>query len=114
MAAVNGTAFFRGQSGRTYGVDIYIADSAGARITWDANGAAGTGSATFWTPPENVTLYDISVATGLATAVGFKLVASSLAANTTLRVANHLNTLNNRPVLTIGFAAGRNIEAVTI
>jgi hypothetical protein len=109
MAAApqNGTATFRGRSGRLYTVDTYVSDVAAAQCTFNPNGAAGTASLTYWRPPEPVQLVDFSVVTGLTDTKGaIALQDAAIIPGGTIRWANQLNTLPFRPALNVAFAAG--------
>lgn len=59
-----GGMFFRGRSGATYPIDIYISDVNGALINFDGGAGAGSTSPTFWIAPEDVILEDYSQVTG--------------------------------------------------
>lgn len=115
MAAVNGTIALRGtKTRRLYTYDMYVPDSAGALATFAPSGAAVSGSATFFSIPEDVVVEDISVASGLATAVGGVLTqGSNPIQGTAIRWANQLNTLANRKFLTTGLPANTQIGLTT-
>jgi len=109
-----GTLAFKGlQTGRTYAVDIYISDVVAAAVTFDSGSGAGTASLSYWKAPENVVLYDASIASGptVMTTIILTADAAQIGGNR-LRIANFLNSLSARPVLSVGFKAGTNIGAV--
>lgn len=57
---------FKGlKTGRDYSYNIYNSDVSNAFITWATTGAAGSGSVTFITAPEDMVLVDASVVTGI-------------------------------------------------
>lgn len=112
VTAENGTLFFRGASGRLYTLDVYVSDVVAAAVTINTNGAAVAGSPAYWIPPEDVALEDYSIVTGNTVAVGVTLEQNGAPRpGTAMRTANHLNTLNNRPKLAVGFPMGCQISA---
>lgn len=113
-AAQSGTMIFVGQSGTTYSVDLYASDVAGALVNWDGGGGSGSSSPTFWIPPENVTLIDFSVVTGLTDTTRGRLTVNGKPLQSIIRWALHLTTLNNRPRLSIGFARGSQVSIIQL
>lgn len=109
-----GQMVFIGQSGITYGVDCYFSDVNGALVRFDGGGGAGTAAPTQWIAPENVTLSDFSMVTGMTDTEKIRLVVNSKPLGTILRFVPHLTTNSNRPVLNIGFAKGSQISAFQI
>jgi len=109
-----GTLMFQGlQTGRAYADDIYVSDVAAAQLTFDNGSGASASSLTYWKAPEDVLLTDFSIATGTADTTNFVLTSDGAqVANSRLRYANFVNTLNNRPKLNIGFKRGSNIGAI--
>jgi len=113
-AAANGTLYAVGKSGRQYVVDIYQPDAAATLMTFNPSGAAVAASLAYWRAPEDVFIRDFSIATGTA-CVGATFNSSGALINgATIRYANHLNTLNNRPPLNIGIRQGELLGAVSI
>jgi len=115
MAAApkNGTMTFVGASGQVYNVDCYISDVAAARVTFDSGGAAASTSLTYWVCPEQCTLTDFSVVTGLTDTTNISLLANSaIVPNVRLRYANFLNTLTSRPPIRITFKEGTQFSAL--
>lgn len=103
----NGTASFRGRSGRLYTVDFYCADAAGSLVTFNPSGAAVSTSPAYWRAPEPVTLVDLSIATGQTVSVGSNATANGAVVNGgAIRWANQLNSLAFRTPLTVSFNAG--------
>lgn len=101
MAASAGTVYAVGKSGRQYVIDAYLPDAVGGNVTFNMSGSAGTGTPTNFRAPEDLVITDISVVTG-TTAVGLNIyVNQALINGSSIRYANHLNTLNNRPKLAI-------------
>ena len=108
-APQTGTLTFKGVSGANYAIDMYISDVVGALTNWDSGAGANASSETFWTAPENVFLVDFSIVTGLTDTKTLRPTANSRNLQSLIRHANHLNTLNSRPILNTGFAAGTRI-----
>jgi hypothetical protein len=112
MAAAprSGTMFFRGtQTGRTYAVDVYVSDVVGGAVTFDSGAGASATSDTFYIAPENIILNDFSIASGLTDTAKISINANGVQTGNRLRYANHLNSLNNRPLLGVPFRAGSKI-----
>lgn len=110
-----GTVTFKGASGKTYSVDVYLSDVANAQVNWDSGNGAGTGSQTFWRAPENVVLIDFSVASGLTDTTNIVLTKNGgQLAGQRIRYANYLNSLAFRAPLTLGFSKDSNIGAIQI
>jgi len=113
-AAQNFTLVFVGASGRTYHVSGYTADTAGAICTFSTVGNAGSTSAQYFVPPENVSLVDFSMTTG-TTQTSMVLTDNGATRNGALLMfVPHLSTNSNRPRLNIPFGANRMIGATTI
>jgi len=109
-----GSMTFRGASGKTYSVDIYVSDVDGALITWDGGAGAGSASPDFWTPPEDVVLVDYSQVTGTADTEKIRLTVNGRPTQHVLRYAIHLTSLATRPRLNVGFRAGSRVAALQI
>jgi len=114
MAAApqTGTLTFRGVSGAHYAIDVYVSDVVGALCNFDSGAGASANSETFWTAPENCYLIDFSIVTGLTDTKTLRLTANSRNLQSLIRHANHLNTLNSRPALNTGFAAGTRVGLI--
>jgi hypothetical protein len=108
--AKTGTAIFRGlKSGITYSKGFYNPDVAGSLVRWDVGGAAGAATPDFTQFPEPVVLEDLSVVTGIVDTSQVRVIANQAPTTHLLQWANHVNTLNNRPRLSIGFRANTSI-----
>jgi hypothetical protein len=84
-----GTLMFLGASGRTYA------------------------SLTYYKAPEQMKLYDFSVATGLTDTTNVLFTSDGAQiAGSRLRYANFLNTIATRPVLSLTFRQGSNVGAL--
>jgi len=115
MAAPQYSNFkFVGQSGTTYSVDTYISDVAGAMVNFDGGGGAGAASPTFWIAPENVTLVDVSIITGLTVPNKLRLVVNGKPLGSVVREDIHVSTNPFRPTLNIGFAKGSQVGAIQL
>jgi len=114
MAAEPGTLYAYGKSGRQYVIDLYLPDAVAGLVAFNPSGAAAATSLTYWRAPEDVFIRDVSVTTG-TTAVGCVFNSSGAVINgAVVRYANHLNTLNNRPVLNIAVRGGELLGAVNV
>jgi len=113
-AAKNFTMSFVGQSGRTYQISGFTADTAGYANTFNPSGAAGTGSLQYWRCPEAVVLRDFSIPTGTTQTSGYMTENGANKAGTLLDYVIHVSTNPSRPVLNIPFPAGTLIGATTI
>lgn len=115
-AAQNGSMTFIGQqTGKTYIVDYYTADTGtGVLGTFNPSGAAGASSLTYWRAPENVMLIDFAMHTG-TTQTGLVLLMDGAIKNGgVLRYAQFLDTIASRPKLAIPFPAGSLIGASSL
>jgi len=109
-----GAMFFRGASGKTYSVDMYISDVNAARINFDGGAGAGAASPSFWKPPENVVLEDVAIVTGMADTEKIRLVVNGRPTAQILRYVPHVTTNAGRPKLSIGFTQNTEISALQI
>lgn len=101
MAVQNGTLIFKGVSGKTYSVDLYIPDAVATNTTFNGSGLAGSTSNNYWNTPEAGFIIDVS-ATGAPTAKGaIVTVDGAQKTNTCIRWANQLNSLATRPKLAL-------------
>lgn len=107
-----GTLHFRGLStGVTYTKPFYNADTAGTLcrigIAGQTPGAAGGND--YCVFPEAVSLYDVSVVTGIVDTANLLILADFNPTAFSINWASHVNTLATRPALNIGFKAGTRI-----
>ncbi len=100
----NGTLFFYAPgSKRTYVKNIYISDVAAAPVTFAPDGGvAAAGQDTFWIPPEDVDLIDVSLIAGPTVIFNLQTLVNSLPTGDVLDYASQLNSLATRPSLRIG------------
>ena len=113
MAAApqSGTFVFAGlQTGRNYNKDVYCSDVANALINWDVGQGAGSGTETFWTAPESCVIVDFTQVTGMTDTVSLQVTVNGVPTGDIIRFANHLNTLNSRPILNIPVPAGGKVS----
>jgi len=102
------TATLRGRSGRTYSVGVYIADAVGA-AKFDAGSGASATSLSFWKVPEPCVLIDLATVTGPTVITRLIVTADgAVVPGGSVNYAAQLNTLANRPPLSIGFKQGTN------
>lgn len=99
------TATFVGDSGQHYSKDVYCSDVAASPTNWPSGGVAAATTTDHWTPPEGVRLVDFSILTGMTDTTALQPTRNGVATGDILRFANHLNTLNSRPIPNIPFAA---------
>jgi hypothetical protein len=117
MAATpkGGSCIFRGlQSGQTYIKDVYNPDVAGSTLKFDAGAGAAAASPDFATFNEAVALVDVSVVTGIVDTTKVRVVANGVPTTNVLQWATHLNSLNMRPQLNIGFNAGTRVQFICV
>ena len=116
MAATpqSGTFVFVGQSGQTYHVDAYFSDVNGGNVRFDSGAGSGAATNTFWMPPENVTLTDVSIVTGTADTTRFRLVVNGRPLNSILRYVLHVSTNPYRPALRVGFAKNAQVTGIQL
>ena len=115
-AAKAGFFYFRGlQSGTTYMKAMLNEDVLQTLARWDSGGGvpATTKGSDFVTFGEDVILYDITTITGITDTKQLKLMADYSPTNYNIYWEAHLSTLNNRPVLNIGFKRGTRISALS-
>lgn len=112
VTPTNGTAtFFDLTTKQLVPVDFYISDVVAANVTWNLVGAAVSTSDNFIRFDHPVVLVDLSIATGPTVMVGLVPYSNGALVNgVALRIANFLNTIQSRPKLNVGFAAGKNIQ----
>lgn len=113
-APQSATLFARGSSGMTYQIDLYISDVNAAPVRFDEGAGASATSQTFWTPPEDVTVEDISIVTGLTDTTKMRLTINGEPKSQVTRYALHLTTLNNRPKLGIQITSGRRVGFIQL
>ena len=112
--ATNYSLVFVGQSGRTYSVSGYTADTAGAINTFSTSGLAGASSLQYFRTPENMTLVDFSIKTGTTQVAGILTENGAIKNGCLLDYVTFVSTNANRPKLAIPFPAGTLVGANTI
>jgi hypothetical protein len=114
MAAApqSGTMIFMDGKGMEHPVDVYVSDVLKASLRFDAGGGAGAGSESFYTFNFPVWLVDYSIPTGITDTTFYRVAANNKPSGNVVRHAIHLNTLNNRPKLSIGFKANARISGI--
>jgi len=120
MAATpkGGTAIFKGlSSGTTYYKAFYNTDVSNALVRFDAGGgqpASATTGTDFVTFDEAVALIDVSCVTGVVDCGSLRIVANNVPTGSVLLIASHLNTLNNRPSINVGFQRGSRVGLMSV
>ncbi|MCK5432322.1 MAG: hypothetical protein KAJ03_10815 [Gammaproteobacteria bacterium] len=113
-----GTLYARGlKSGAVYATDVYFSDVDAALLRFDGGAGAGAASPDFYTFPEDVVLYDISMDAGAAgtyVKTGIRLTGDGRPSPSIIRIKNHLNTLNNRPPLGIRIGKGTRVTGIQV
>ena len=115
VTATTMTASFQGVGAlkRPYNVSGYISDVVGAKVLWNANGVAGTGSDTYVQFGEPVILTDISVLTGPTVMTGMRFQSGGVdVPQSATLIATNLSTVIGRNAPKIGFAAQSQIGAI--
>ena len=112
MAAQNGSILMVGvKSGRTYNVDTYFPDAASTFLTYSLTGPAASTSPNFLVLPEDVQVYDISLATA-PTATNVTMYADNApVVGGVVRYANQLTSLPNRQRFNIRLPKGAQFQA---
>jgi hypothetical protein len=114
MAATTGTMIFYGnQSKRSYVVDVYLDDVAGAAINFDQGAGAGATTREEISFIEGVVLADVAIVTGAAQ-TKLQICKNGVPTGDMLRHTMHLNTLAFRPRLVIPFSAGEKLSALQL
>lgn len=99
------------RTGKKYAYSIYNSDVAAAFVTWNRMGAAGTGSVTFITAPEDMVLSDVSVVTGIVDTANLLLfIDDGAVPGSLISWANVVNTLQNRQFPRLGISQGRKVQ----
>jgi len=113
-AAKNFQLGFVGQSGRTYSVNGYTADTAAYTNRFSVSGKAGAATSEYVKFPEAVTLIDFSMQTG-TTQTQMVMTESGAPKNgTVMGTVEHVSTIAQRPRLNIPFGNGTMIGMQTI
>jgi hypothetical protein len=107
-----GFLVFKGQSGKTYVVDLYASDVANALVNFDAGAGASSASQTFWTPPEPCILIDFAIHTGMTDTTNVRVTKGGQPTASVLRFAAHLDTSDARPPLSDGFNQNQRIGMI--
>lgn len=114
VTATTGTITFKGlKSGKPYSASIYISDVVAAKVTFNPNGAAGSGSDTTIQFDEPVQVIDVSILTGPTVATGFNWYSRGvLVSNSATLISPNLTTNAQRSFPPVAFDSGRLISAV--
>lgn len=113
-APQSGTFVFTGRSGKSYFVDSYFSDVAGANVRFESGAGSSATSNPYWLCPEDVTLTDVSIVTGLTDTTRFRLVVNGKPLGDMLRYVLHVTTSPLRPVIRIGFKGGSQFTGIQL
>ena len=114
-AAQFSTFTLQGSDGTVYNVDTYASDVANARCNFDGGNGASSSSLTYWVCPQQCTVLDFSIKTGMTDTTQIVLLANSAQIpNVKLRYANFLNTLTTRPPIRVTLKAGTQFSAIQL
>lgn len=100
--------------GGTITVDVYCSDVVAALCNFDSGNGAGMGSETFYKCPISGVITDFSILTGMTDTTVARVTVDGSNTKSTIRYANHLNTLNSRPKLNIPIQAGENLGLIQL
>jgi hypothetical protein len=92
----------------TYTKDIYVGDSNGTQVNWDAGQGAASTSPLYWIPPEDVTMKDLIMAAA-PTITRMQVTRNGVPTGDMLRVAAHTQAITFRPMLNIPIRAGSQV-----
>jgi len=111
MAAQAGSLTLRDlKTQRSFNVDLYLPDAVSTYLSFNGSGLAASTSPNNYRVPKDCVIEDISV-TAAPTAVGAVLICNSSTINGgTVRWSSQLQSLNNRPKLTLGLKEGDIIQ----
>jgi len=109
-----GLVFTGLQTGKTYAIDLYASDVAAALINLDGGAGAGSATPTFWICPENVTLTDFYIHTGMTDTTRIRITSNGRPTTHMMRYAAQLDTSSGRPTYNINFRAGTQISAIQL
>lgn len=109
-----GMLTFVGASGKTYSILTYTADTAAYINKMSAHTTAGATSSEYWRAPENVTLTDFSIPTGMTQTNMIMLQDGVVRNGTLVNIVTHVSTSPARPPLRVAFPHGSLIGMQTI
>jgi len=95
-------------------IDCYCSDVANGLCNWDSGSGASATSETFYKSPVSGAIVDFSILTGMTDTTVGRLTIDGSNTKSTIRWANHLNTLNSRPQLNVPVRAGENIGIIQL
>lgn len=90
-------------------IDVYLNDVVANLGNFDSGSGAAAGTETFYKAPCNASIIDFSILTGMTDTTLARITIDGSNTRTTVRYANHLNTLNSRPALNVPVGKGENI-----
>lgn len=114
MAATTATLHAVGlQTGGGYNVDCYVPDAVATLWTFDSGAGAASTSESFYIFPEDVMIYDVSMA-GAPTATRGRFCGNGIPSGNIMAYANQLYSLNNRPKINVKVKAGHRLSIVQL
>lgn len=90
-------------------IDVYASDVANALCNFDSGQGASSGSETFYKSPVSGFITDFSIKTGMTDTTVGKITVDGTNTRSSIRWANHLNTMSFRPPLRIPVGKNENI-----
>jgi hypothetical protein len=114
VTATTGYAKFRDlTTGEDLTCNYYISDVIAAKITWNQQGAAASGSDTSVQFKNAVQLIDLATITGPTVMTGWNWYSGGvIVPSSATQLGATINTLNSRSFPRIGFKAGALISAI--
>ena len=99
---------------QSYSKDMYHSDVANALVNFDSGSGAGTGSETFWTPPEPVVIRDYAIVTGMTDTTKLQITRNGIPTGDILRFGPHTDSVATRPRLNILVPPGMKLGAIQL
>ncbi len=111
-----GTLVFvgHGAGNKSHSIDMYASDVVAGQINLDGGAGASATSPNVWIAPEDVTLVDILIHTGMTDTTMIRLISNGRPTAHTVRYAAQLDTSDARIRFNIHFKAGTQISAIQL
>lgn len=106
VTPTNGNVLFRGKSGKTYPINVYISDVAAALCPFSLYGLAAAGGDSSYILEEDCRIEDISITTGPTVITTINLQLGNRPGYGVFAIKQYLDTLNNRPQNPTGWIRG--------
>jgi hypothetical protein len=101
-------------NGGDIAIDMYLSDVVGANGNFDSGNSASSTSHQFWTAPASGFITDFSIKTGMTDTTCGTFTVNGSRTKSTIRWANHLNTMALRPPLNIPINAGEQLSIIQL